>query len=368
MYLFNSMKHSVKLIAIILMVFLCLYCYGYTNDFFNENDQSIALENHIKKLNEQIERDKKVLQSFDFESIARNIEEWQNLSIEAQKELKDTFFGEITNLALSGLQIGAKEIGSMGTGQGNKVIGYLQKHHIDVTELNNAIRQVAHTKGKPAMAEKFNDAIDKISKIIDTYQIGSDLKNMNRRPVGNLTDEINSTLEILATAMGMLNGDTKLSILVSEAKIFCAALYNNVARRISIKNIERLTKLTEDQLKAQKIVIELLIKHVNELKYVKGLKANIAMFRKESEEIKSEKTQLDTEKIQLNSLIDKHNESCTGSKEGMQEKQEIETRKKEYFKKKEDLENSDKNLKERKASLNEEITAFLKKQGIGNIP
>lgn len=47
-------------------------------------------------------------------------------------------------------------------------------------------------------------------------------------------------------------------------KLTVASLYNNVARRVAINEVERLTAMTEGQLRALAKINELMVKHVKE--------------------------------------------------------------------------------------------------------
>lgn len=65
----------------------------------------------------------------------------------------------------------------------------------------------------------------------------------------------------------MLEGlieDPRLKFLITEVKITSASLYNNASRRVAASEIDRLTVMTEKQLKAMNKLQVVLDGHVRE--------------------------------------------------------------------------------------------------------
>jgi hypothetical protein len=77
-------------------------------------------------------------------------------------------------------------------------------------------------------------------------------------------------LKATATVLGWLVEDPKLGFLITEVDIAIAALYNNAVRRVALGEVERLTKLTEEELKAIKRVAEVMKEHVRQLNDLKA--------------------------------------------------------------------------------------------------
>lgn len=59
-------------------------------------------------------------------------------------------------------------------------------------------------------------------------------------------------------------GNASCNAFKTVGKLTVASLYNNVARRVAINEVERLTAMTEGQLRALAKINELMVKHVKE--------------------------------------------------------------------------------------------------------
>ena len=128
--------------------------------------------------------------------------------------------------------------GSLNPPKANKAISTLRASGIDLEPLNSAIRCLGATPGKPPTPENiraFLDGLQKGRDFVSLEQTGRDRE---------------SQLKALGTVLGWFEKDPQLSLLASDVEFTTASVYNNAAQRVSEHQIDALTKLTEEQLRA----------------------------------------------------------------------------------------------------------------------
>jgi tetratricopeptide (TPR) repeat protein len=79
------------------------------------------------------------------------------------------------------------------------------------------------------------------------------------------------TLKVVADLLEVFVDDPKLKILLAEIKVAAAALFNNATRRVALHEVERLTTMTEKELKALAPLQRVLTKHVKERAELKAI-------------------------------------------------------------------------------------------------
>ncbi len=107
--------------------------------------------------------------------------------------------------------------------------------------------------GRAANKSRVADDAEFIVKQIEDYRSA-------RAAAGNST-------ESAKFVSGLLEGtiaDPRVAFLITELKLTTAAVYNNATRRVARTEVERLTKLTEQQLKDLERLRKLMEAHVRE--------------------------------------------------------------------------------------------------------
>jgi hypothetical protein len=84
-------------------------------------------------------------------------------------------------------------------------------------------------------------------------------------------EEKKETLKVVADLLDVFVDDPKLKILLAETKVAAAALFNNATRRVALHEVERLTTMTEKELKALAPLQRVLTKHVKEQAELKAI-------------------------------------------------------------------------------------------------
>ena len=74
-----------------------------------------------------------------------------------------------------------------------------------------------------------------------------------------LPDEVRETLIVKRAPL-----DKQCKLLQTETKLTIVALFNNATRRVAVHEVERLTTMTEDQLRGLTKISELMARHVLE--------------------------------------------------------------------------------------------------------
>lgn len=209
-----------------------------------------GIERQINDVKMKIQRTQDAIRALGFDKRQGEFEEWERLSAEAKKDFQKTAWNALFDTSITGVRTGAKAMGSIGTAQGNKIVSHLKQKGIDVPELNNAIQSLARAKGKPEKAKLADAALDRLQKTKDATLIAYD---------GLLK------VQTLTTALGWLVNDPKLSVLISEFDFTISALYNNITRRVSAYQIEKLTELTQRQMGELKTLSARMKGHVEEI-------------------------------------------------------------------------------------------------------
>lgn len=204
-----------------------------------------------KELTATIQRDLLAIERLGFKRRAQDIEEWAQLSTDA----KLAFENEVKGKALDAMVSRSKDslLKGLGGFDAHKAKVWIEKLNSRSPRpdgLINAIEKFARTGGE----RRIEDA-EALLKEIERY---GKLKGVDS---GEKLAE--AALDLVCEfAPNPLQAQCESLRTITELTI--SSLYNNATRRVAAHEIERLTALTEEQLKALKKLNALLAKHVQE--------------------------------------------------------------------------------------------------------
>jgi hypothetical protein len=207
-----------------------------------------ALHQDVKNIQVNI-RNLGLYGSRDPEKRAKDFEAWAEVSTRAKVDLEK----EVLDACLVVAQKGLIESAAYGAKQVSKPvttfltpenvearIRLLRKKGVTDPYFFSALRAYAKQPGKQELAQK---VIDRLGKAADLVAASV---NQPEGEEGSGTE----ALEALGAVLGFIS--PRYEILLSDLKFTAASIYNSAARWESSRQIDSLTKLTEDQLKRLK--------------------------------------------------------------------------------------------------------------------
>ena len=215
----------------------------------------------IHDLKARIARDQEAIRRLGFKSRAEDFEEWERLSDEARKQFEEQALASMADLLFGAASDANKAVitgaGALNTFSSRKLIGRLKQKGISNERLFRSIREVGATKGKPARAKAAKDLIEIVEKEGDLFNIAQEIN-------GNPGD-VRTAAEAATTLLSWGLEGPLAGVFASDVQFMYASLYNNAARRVSAENIERLTRMTEQELRDLNDLTLVLKRHVKEL-------------------------------------------------------------------------------------------------------
>lgn len=221
---------------------------------------SASSEAQDKALSQAIERDLTAVRNFGFDRRAQDFEEWEKLATDAKREFEHTVSTELAGLLASkakdGILAGVKGLDEAKVGGW---IAVLMKQDPPPTEIIAVLRRMA-----------FVADMDRVKLATDAKYLAKLIENMAKSAKvsgwkGGMPVLLDIVCEAFPPEVGMQGKMFK-----ATATSTVASLYNNAARRVAKAEIERLTSLTESQLKALANVNGLIEKHVKERREAKS--------------------------------------------------------------------------------------------------
>ena len=211
-------------------------------------------------LDRAIKQDVAAISRLGFDRRAKDFEEWVSLSEEAQKDLKreakEQVLDTVTSLVQDKMIEGFRD---MDRKRIERLIKWLKKNsEVPIDETINVLRQAAKDSKRIRMAGQAKAIVDGIYAGVE----GAAAENREQKARFYLT---------LLCDVG--DGAAKMKwcgVLKSEALVTEAAVYNNAARQVSVHEVERLTQMTEKQLKGLKKLNEVVVRHVKERNEVRA--------------------------------------------------------------------------------------------------
>ena len=215
----------------------------------------------IHDLQARIARDQEAIRRLGLKSRAEDFEEWEKLSDEARRDFEEQALASMADLLFGAASDANKAVitgaGALNTFSSRKLISRLQQKGVSNERLFKSIREIGAAKGKPARAKAAKDLIEIVEKEGDLLNIAQEI---NGNP-GDVRTAAEAATVLLSWGLeGPLAG-----VFASDVQFMYASLYNNAARRVSEDSIERLTTMTERQLRDLNELTRVLKRHVKEL-------------------------------------------------------------------------------------------------------
>lgn len=212
------------------------------------------------ELDRLIKQDVFAIKRLGFDRRAGDFDEWVQLSDDARKKLereaKDQALDTMKSLAQDKMIDSFKE---MDRKRIERLIKWLKNNsEVPIDETINVLRQAAKDPKRIRMAGQAKAIVDGIDAGVEGAAMTS-REEKAKFYMGLLCD------------VGEGSGKIKwCQLFKSEVLVTEAAVYNNAARRVSVHEVERLTRMTEQQLKALKKLNEVMVKHVKERNEVRA--------------------------------------------------------------------------------------------------
>jgi ribonuclease HI len=211
------------------------------------------LQEQDKILTQNIERDLNAVRNLGFDRRAQDFEEWEKLATDAKRAFEDTVRAEAAGLiaskAKNGILAGVKSLDKV------KVSGWiaaLTKQDPPPTEIIALLQRMASV----------TDA-DRVRLVTDAKYLAKLIENVAKTAkVSGWKDGLPVLLEIACEAFP--SEATQCQWFKATASVTVASLYNNAARRIASNEVDRLTGLTEAQLRVLPKLNELIVGHVRD--------------------------------------------------------------------------------------------------------
>lgn len=212
-----------------------------------------------------IARDVTAIKKLGFAGRAEDFAEWENLGADAKASFEKEIVDTATDAAIAKVRGRLLEgFKSFDEAQAARWIGRLAKVQPRPVELIGLIEGLAKVKDKAKIAESAELVLDRIEQLQKAGQLA--------QPVGHgqaREDLLLVGLDLVCDVVPA-PGDRSCKLFKTTSKLTVASLYNNASRRVAVREVERLTTMTESQLHALARINELMAKHVRERNEVRA--------------------------------------------------------------------------------------------------
>jgi hypothetical protein len=222
----------------------------------------MRIEQRIERIKSQIRLDQRAFEHLGLKKRARDFEDWAKLSARAKREFEIQTLEAFLSAAFTKAKVLNKADRIPDEKRLYKVIAKLKKADIKDPAIARKIRRLQTLRDKASMAQAVDVIIESLSKKKDLIFFAIDVDP--KKPGKAAADAI------IMYAKWRLSIPPAYQLLEADLKFATFALYNNITRRVSRHHIERLTHLTEEQLKNVKRLTELMHRHVKKLKEAKA--------------------------------------------------------------------------------------------------
>ncbi len=236
----------------------------------DEIDAAVALEKkrlsvRDGEISAAIERDVTAIRRLGFDRRAEDFAEWEKLGAEAKARFEKEIIDSATDAAIAKVRGSVLDgFKSFDDAQAARWIGRLAKVEPRPVELIALIERLAKVKDKAQIAESAELVLDRIKKL---QKAGQALQ-----PAGAAQAREALLLMGLDLVCDVVPppGDKSCKAFKAAGKLTAASLYNNAARRVALDEVERLTAMTEEQLRALAKINQLLVAHIQDRNEVRA--------------------------------------------------------------------------------------------------
>ena len=217
------------------------------------------LEAELQTVKQQIEGLQEAIRRFGFNKREEDFTTWGELARESKEVFEEQAINALVTRGIALAKASAGIVAAQNPWTANHVIAVLKEAGVTDPFLLEAIEAIGNTQGKPEMARKFNDVLDQLRQGQKTIALA-------RKNAEGSVAQRNKTLKAFATALAWMQTAPQLRLLVTEAEFATFVAYSVSAYRVSADQIERLTVLTEQDLKTLKAHTDLMKKLVQQEK------------------------------------------------------------------------------------------------------
>ena len=195
----------------------------------------------VRKRQIKVQADEAAIRALGFERTAKEFEEWEKLSKDAQAE----FEMKLAEVAIGNVLVGAKEavgaVKSLNPWNAQKIIGKFKAAGIEDPTFFENIRRLAKksAQGKAAWIKDWHKVIDELKIKKDSFFLGAAYQKE-----GHVDKKL--VLEAVATMLSWLLTNPVLELIVLDVQV--AAAYAYAVRAVT--EVDNLMRLTEEQLRS----------------------------------------------------------------------------------------------------------------------
>lgn len=211
-----------------------------------------------RELTAALDKDAQAIRNLGFARRAEDFAEWEKLGADAKAQFE-------------------KEVIDAATDQ---IAGKVSDHvlesfsHFDAAKADRWVKLLEKIEPKPTelirLIRKVGDIPDKARAVEDAAMIVQGIERLQQAFTAQTREDLLLLGMDLICDVVPPPGDASCNAFKTVGKLTVASLYNNVARRVAINEVERLTTMTEGQLLALAKINELMVKHVKERNEVRA--------------------------------------------------------------------------------------------------
>ena len=213
---------------------------------------SPAIVKRREELDRQIKRDAEAIRRLGFARREEDFAEWQQLSAKAKADFEGEVIDTIVSVAVDKTR--------------GKLLDAFKG--FDATKASRMIEWIRARGIKPEPAALIA-AIERVGRAANKARVADDAEFIVKQieDIRSARAAAADPVESAKFVSGLLEGtvaDPRVAFLITELKLTTAAVYNNATRRVARAEVERLTKLTEQQLKDLDRLRKVMERHVHE--------------------------------------------------------------------------------------------------------
>ena len=231
---------------------------------FNADVARLKTE-RIAELPRQIASDEEAIRRLGFQKRADEFTEWENFSRDKRDEYEQEVIQIIINLAIDEAaslagKAGERKVAPLTKWDSNRWVKYLKSKNINWVWLNEKLAGFAVAKNR---AERIVAV-----KVVMEGMGEAAKKAVEARPGAPKLELYKAVGETCLEFVGN-HHSPQMRLLVAELELTSATVYESAAQNVSKYRIEKLTQMTEQQLKDQQVLLKVLQKHVKALQELK---------------------------------------------------------------------------------------------------
>lgn len=211
-----------------------------------------------RELTASLDKDAEAIRNLGFARRAEDFAEWEKLGADAKAQF-------------------AKEVIDAATDQiAGKVSDHLLESfsHFDAAKAGRWVKLLEKVEPRPTelirLIRKVGDLPDKARAVEDAAKIVQGIERLQQAFTAETREDLLLLGMDLFCDVVPAASEASCNAFKTVGKLTVASLYNNVARRVAINEVERLTTMTEGQLRALAKINELMVKHVKERNEVRA--------------------------------------------------------------------------------------------------